>query len=488
MSASNILLPILVILIATVVVYITWRNLNKKAGLTEKMVLLGCYIVILAICFRYSNLVQSNNGSGWRLAENFEVNMPDPQEIIDEESEKNAGKTDAISASLSSDNRDPQPSGPVQFTDRDQIQQFALAGENSDATRTGLASNSEELPGATPKVADMFSDVSQSDTSGTSSVFSPQIVFNGANGLQVIKPTAKGSDYVAGPAANGFNNISPSNLRPSTVSEYLQPSDELFGNTGPTNNSSSDAYSWMETFLRQNVNTQGNQTQAACDFNKPYAEERPRANRVDSMTLSNKSFVPGMSYLPPSEWRAPVYDMRQCRTVCPGTNPNTRELPIGIMDHGTPIFALEIGSDGTIAKTEAEVRLTNVGSIMPKFVYREYVDCPDTGYMGGPTTTTTTQPMTTTTRPMTTTTRPMTTTTTRPTTTTTRPTTTTQPMTTTTTTTRPTTTQPMTTTTQPMTTTTTQPMTTTTTTTRPTTTQPMTTTTQPMTTTTTTRA
>jgi len=401
MSGSNILLPVLVILIATVVVYITWRNLNKKAGLTEKMVLIGCYILVLAICLRYSNLVQSNGSGGF--AENFEVNMPDPQEIINEESEKNAKKTDAISASLSSDNRETQPSGPVQFTDRDQIQKFVMAGDNS-----------EDIPGATPKVADMFSDVSQSDTSGTSSVFSPQIVLNGTSGLQVIKPTAKGSDYVEGPAANGFNNISPSNLRPSTISEYLQPNDELFGNTGQTGNSGSDAYSWMETFLRKNVNTQGNQTQAACDYNKPYAEERSRANQVDSMTLSNKSFVPGMAYLPPSEWRAPVYDTRQCRIVCPGSSPNTRELPIGIMDHGTPIFALEIGTDGTIAKTEAEVRLTNVGSIMPKFVYREYIDCPESGYMGGPTTTTQPSATTTTTRPMTTTTRA---TTTRPTTT-----------------------------------------------------------------------
>ena len=442
MSGGNIILPVLVILIATVVVYITWHNLHKKSGLTEKVVLIGCYILVLAICLRYSNLLQPNDGRGF--AENFEVNMPDPQEIINEESEKNAKKIDAISASLSSDNREPQPSGPIQFTDKDQIQKFVMAGENS-----------EDLPGATPKVADMFSDVSQSDTSGTSSVFSPQLVFNGTSGLQVIKPTAKGSDYVEGPAANGFNYLSASNLRPSTVSEYLQPNDELFGNTGQTNGNS-DAYSWMETFLRKNTNTNGNQTQAACDYNKPYAEERQRANKVDAMTLSNQTFIPGMAYLPPSEWRAPVYDTRQCRTVCPGSSPNTRELPIGIMDHGTPIFALEIGTDGTIAKTEAEVRLTNVGSIMPKFVYREYIDCPDTGYMGGPTITTqplastnSTRPTTTSTRPTTTSTRPITTTT-RPTTTTTRPiTTTTLP---TTSTTRPSTTLPTTSTTRPSTT------------------------------------
>ena len=387
--SGSILLPVLVIIIATVAVYIAWQNLSKKTGWAEKGVLVCCYIIVLAICVRYSNLAQSLSSSGGSggFAENFEVNIPDPQQIIDEESERAAGG--AASASLSSSNREPQPSGPVQFTSKDQIQNFA-----EDST--------EDLPGLVPKVADMFSDVSQSDTSGTSSVFNPQIVLNGVE-LEVVRPTAKGSDYVNRPdinsGSNKFNNLSASNLRQNTISEYLQPNDELFGNTTDNgqSDSSSDAYSWMETFLRNNTNTQGNQKQAACDFNKPYAEEQRRAGYkpVDSMTLSNKAFIPGMAYLPPSEWRAPVYDMRQCRTVCPGTNPNTRELPIGVMDHGTPIFALEIGSDGTIAKTEAEVRLTNVGSIMPKFVYREYVDCPDTGYMGGPSTTTTTRPSTT---------------------------------------------------------------------------------------------
>jgi hypothetical protein len=389
--SGSVLLPVLVILIATVVVYITWQKLSKQTGWTEKGVLLGCYILVLAICLRYSNLVQSLGiGTNGRFAENFEVNMPDPQEIIDEESEKSVGGAagNAVEKSRSSSNREPQPSGPVQFTDNDQIHKFASTSNNTNQT--------DDLPGVASKVADMFSDIQQSDTNGTSSVFNPQIILNGVD-LEVVRPTAKGSDYVEGPSSSStFNNLSASNIRQSTISEYLQPSDELFGNTDIGSDKSNDAYSWMETFVRNNVNTNGNQTKAACDYNKPYVEERKRANQVDSMTLSNKSFVPGMSYLPPSEWRAPVYDMRQCRTVCPGSSPNTRELPIGIMDHGTPIFALEIGSDGTIAKTEAEVRLTNVGSIMPKFVYREYIDCPDTGYIGGPATTSvTTNPSTT---------------------------------------------------------------------------------------------
>ena len=205
---------------------------------------------------------------------------------------------------------------------------------------------------------------------------------------------------------------------------------------------------------------------------KPYIEEDTMVP-IDPKTLTNTTHVPGMQFTDPKTWKFPQTEYgyhKRCHNVCPSACPNSRMLPIGIMDPGTPINALEIGRDGTIAKTEEEVHLTNVGSILPKFEFREYIDC--YGYNHHNTTSTTpTTTSTSNTIPMatTTTTRPTTTTTTtRPTTTTT----TTRP-TTTTTTTRPTTT---TTTTRPTTTTTTTRPTTTTTTTRPTTTTTTTTT------------
>ena len=98
--SGSILLPVLVIIIATVAVYIAWQNLSKKTGWADKGVLVCCYIIVLAICVRYSNLAQSLSSSGGSggFAENFEVNIPDPQQIIDEESERAAGG--AASASL----------------------------------------------------------------------------------------------------------------------------------------------------------------------------------------------------------------------------------------------------------------------------------------------------------------------------------------------------------------------------------------------------
>lgn len=80
----------------------------------------------------------------------------------------------------------------------------------------------------------------------------------------------------------------------------------------------------------------------------------------------NKIFYPGYSYTPPSNW-----DVPQLRPpVCYPNQLDTRKLPIGVMDYGTPVNALELNPEGVIAHTEDTVHLTNVGSILPKFEYK----------------------------------------------------------------------------------------------------------------------
>ena len=471
--SGTILLPLVIFTIATVALVMAWQSIPHKTGTRgymEKAVLVICYLIVISICYKYSSMSQA-------ISESFEVNIPDPQEIIDEE------MTKAINnKSLHPENKTPDASGPITFSNPDEIHNYAnKSGDNIPNTGTTTPPN------------DKFADViEQKDTNGTSSLFNPQIIINGAEVAVVPKMTGHGSSYTPGPASfmdidsdnvvagNNYMGKSPSNLKPNSIEEYLQPKGELFDNTDGVS-TSDDAFKWMETYLRNNPNNgSGGKLPAACSFSKPYAEERSKS-KVDPMTLNDKTYVPGMSYMPPKEWAVPQYRHSSCRSVCPVSQLNTRELPIGIMDPGTPIFALEIGSDGDIAKSEDEVTLTNVGSICPKFEYREYIDCPSGTYPQQTkyivkSTPQATSPMTTT-RP--TTTFPTTTnpTTTRPTTTspmTTRPTTT-FPTTTNPTTTFPTTTFP--TTTRPTTTspTTTNPTTTFPTTTRPTTTSPTTT-------------
>jgi hypothetical protein len=138
----------------------------------------------------------------------------------------------------------------------------------------------------------------------------------------------------------------------------------------------------------------GNSNSRQCATFRPYAVETgagPVFLDYDRQTLTNRTYIPGVQYMPPTTWHVPQPHMHtQCRNVCNNTMVNTRALPIAMMDRGTPVNALEIGYDGTIAKTEEEVRLTNIGSILPKFEYREYIDCYENPYANSATTTTTT--------------------------------------------------------------------------------------------------
>jgi hypothetical protein len=115
------------------------------------------------------------------------------------------------------------------------------------------------------------------------------------------------------------------------------------------------------------------------DFNNTSSSSRPYVESgVNGARLyTSRDFVPGMAFIPPTEWDVPQSHKTasDCKMICNQTMPNTRMLPIAMMDHGTPINALELGADGMIAKREEDAPLTSVGSIMPKFEYREYVDC-----------------------------------------------------------------------------------------------------------------
>ena len=70
---------------------------------------------------------------------------------------------------------------------------------------------------------------------------------------------------------------------------------------------------------------------------KPYAIEHGVGMAkydYDPETLTNRTYVPGLSYMPPAHWNVPQpHSQTQCRNVCGGmANPDTRRLPIGIMD------------------------------------------------------------------------------------------------------------------------------------------------------------
>ncbi len=450
------LLPLLIIIIASAAVYFAWHSAHTTM---EKSVTVASYVVVLAICYKYISLARVSAG----VLESFDVEMPNVDEMLDEERDSLANNTannksankKSANNNVSGEDSEPEtepikPTAPkktpVEFIRVDDAKRFGEEQLNGLAamskgvegpktifptTESTNAMNSRnnvnnganekfrgDLPGAASKSVDHmafdaeehFNNISQDKTDGMSSVFNPQIIINnpgggsttgGATSPFVDEYTTRGDvDRFTG----GSHQSSASNLPKSRVQSYLEPKQDIFSNDRQQANDFQDtdaeqAWKWMSKFIAKNragPSSSGNNNsannsggQSSCSVARPYAEE---GGRFNTATLNNRSFVPGMSYLPPTEWSVPQYHPTYCRSVCPTSNPNTRELPIGIMDHGTPIFALEIGSDGNIAKTEEEVTLTNVGSICPKFVYREYVECPSKLYMGKPTPDTITRP------------------------------------------------------------------------------------------------
>ena len=80
----------------------------------------------------------------------------------------------------------------------------------------------------------------------------------------------------------------------------------------------------------------------------------------------SKKWVAGYTYVPPIHWDVP----QKHAGVCRNNRPNVYKLT-GLVDRGLPINALELNSNGKIEDNESSVKLTNVGSMLPKFNYQE---------------------------------------------------------------------------------------------------------------------
>jgi regulator of replication initiation timing len=77
-----------------------------------------------------------------------------------------------------------------------------------------------------------------------------------------------------------------------------------------------------------------------------------------------KKFNKGYSMVNPNKWDVP----RKRPPVC---LPSRVQLPSAVFTNGTPTNVLEYDRYGDMANTEEEVSQTNVGSILPKFNYKE---------------------------------------------------------------------------------------------------------------------
>ena len=86
----SLLLPILIIITSTIILYSYYNEIVIKKSNKNKMldyILMSvCYLIVLAICIKYINL---NNK---KFTEGFEVNIPDVEQFLKDEASLNTEK------------------------------------------------------------------------------------------------------------------------------------------------------------------------------------------------------------------------------------------------------------------------------------------------------------------------------------------------------------------------------------------------------------
>lgn len=202
----------------------------------------------------------------------------------------------------------------------------------------------------------------QNDSEAPHSIFNPQIIF---------KEGDSGTDYNLNVKDNTLTiPIANNNKINSDTSEWNVPTHDLWSDSENTESDRSGLIdvlnagynsSYRNSTNRHNVINSGNSGNTVDGY------KTDGQNTDVKYQNSTKTFYPGYSYMPPSNWSVP----QRRAPICVGANPDTTKLPIGIADHGTPINALEVDPIGRILTTEEKVKYTNVGSILPKFKFNE---------------------------------------------------------------------------------------------------------------------
>jgi hypothetical protein len=145
--------------------------------------------------------------------------------------------------------------------------------------------------------------------------------------------------------------------RPSDYTDYYNPS--AYGMSTPETSSS------QQTKNNSTSNTKSNETAKRCGAYDDLSLDQA-GNLVVRNYTEAKKWYPGYTYVPPVYWDVP----QRHNSVCNPNSPNYQKLT-GLVDRGLPINVLELKPDGTQADTEEAVKMSNVGSMMPRFNYQE---------------------------------------------------------------------------------------------------------------------
>jgi hypothetical protein len=210
--------------------------------------------------------------------------------------------------------------------------------------------------------------IQQSGMKGTGNIFTPQIIIksndSGSGNVRYRKQNTQED------AINGLTNV--------IFNRTQQPDSNIWS----SNNGSYDVpedvskNAWEEMQEEATHKYYNNMVNGNDDISMPFDSYTSKPDNTNSSTNSKnkkpmrkrnigpKEYYPGYSIFPPDRW-----DVPQKRP--PACIPDKWNRPSAVFTQGTPVNVLELDKDGKMKIDENNVTFTNVGSILPKFEFKE---------------------------------------------------------------------------------------------------------------------
>ena len=361
-------LSIILILIAF---FIFYNEFNKKLSIADMCLLTIAFIAILRASYNYIQIDNSLKLNSKNNNEGF-VNKRKKSKSKRIHSNDNDDNDDTNYITLNS-----EESNEYLDSDNDN-NNYNNNNNDNNLINSDAVNNIDALLGIGIHNKEMFSDITEESKDDIKSIFTPKIVIGKNDNL--LENPDRWNNVFSGNEFNGNRNRNRN--RNNDDDDYSNRggngsgngSGNRGGNRGSNGNSCDGG-----SGVGNGVSNGNSYDSISSDEDIATYTDKKRCGKYDdirenedgSIIVQNysdaKTWNPGYTYLPPSNWDVP----QKRAPVCSAPSPNTIKLT-GLVDRGLPLNVLELHPhDGKIAKTEDSVKLTNVGSMLPKFKYEE---------------------------------------------------------------------------------------------------------------------
>ena len=367
------ILPILVILLISIAGYIT---LQRQLDRNSQIVVVLVAVLVLYLALNNLKVREGFTNSNSELEDKapvIELNSPSYDEINEEnnDSEDSDYQKQEVADELSTRNNSINDNNEFDRI----LQHNFMKEEKLNINKKPIKVSKFQDVESRKKNGEGFGiSIEQAGMKGTGNIFTPQII---------IKTDKK----------NGISENTKYQNQTTEIKEiedlqwdtYQTPESDLWNSNNDSSNDSSNgplnvglnlfekaqaaAIETYNKYLSGNINRNNTDMPFAGDNDLVQSEHQEKKQpSIINRKINKKDFFPGYSIIPPNKWDIPQKRPKNC------IPDKWSKRPSAVFDRGTPLNVLELDSQGRMKIDENDVTFTNVGSILPKFKFEEYLN------------------------------------------------------------------------------------------------------------------